>query len=185
MKPSHRQGRRVEAKIPYPRWQPDWLIGYYRRLATDSNSRIEVKLCRAACGGLSSRGMAASRRVHPGQELSHRVGGVMRTRRAHEVETVLGVWQLRVNHGGLRDSAHRGDELARFADRVALIDGDRSYLYADIDRLSTNLALNVLTEGFLHHKFLQEPDELPAAVTVGADPVVATVHRDRRHHRRV
>src|ERR1039458_3261068 len=36
---------------------------------------------------------------------------------------------------------------ARFADRVALIDGDRSYLYADIDRLSTNLALNLLELG--------------------------------------
>ncbi len=34
-----------------------------------------------------------------------------------------------------------GAMFARFADRVALIDGERTYEYADIDRLSTNLAL--------------------------------------------
>ena len=36
---------------------------------------------------------------------------------------------------------------ARYAQRVALIDGDRSYTYADVDRLSTNCALNLLEFG--------------------------------------
>lgn len=35
----------------------------------------------------------------------------------------------------------------RFADRVALIDGTRRYTYADIDRLTDNLALNLLELG--------------------------------------
>ena len=32
----------------------------------------------------------------------------------------------------------------RYASRVALIDGERRYSYADIDRLSDNLALNLV-----------------------------------------
>ena len=35
----------------------------------------------------------------------------------------------------------------RFADRVALIDGDRQFTYRDIDRSSDNLALNLLELG--------------------------------------
>jgi 2,3-dihydroxybenzoate-AMP ligase len=35
----------------------------------------------------------------------------------------------------------------RYADRVALIDGDRRYTYRDIDRLTDNLALNLLELG--------------------------------------
>jgi 2,3-dihydroxybenzoate-AMP ligase len=35
----------------------------------------------------------------------------------------------------------------RFADRVALIDGDRQYTYRDIDRITDNLALNLLEVG--------------------------------------
>ncbi len=36
----------------------------------------------------------------------------------------------------------------RFADRVAVIDGERQFTYRDIDRLSDNLALNLLELGF-------------------------------------
>ena len=35
----------------------------------------------------------------------------------------------------------------RYADRVALIDRDRSITYAELDRLSSNLALNLLGVG--------------------------------------
>src|SRR5204863_2489164 len=35
----------------------------------------------------------------------------------------------------------------KYADRVALIDGERTYTYADIDRLTDNLALNLLELG--------------------------------------
>ena len=35
----------------------------------------------------------------------------------------------------------------RFADRVALIDGDKKFTFADIDRITTNLALNLLELG--------------------------------------
>ena len=35
----------------------------------------------------------------------------------------------------------------RYADRVALIDGDLSYTYAELDRVTTNLALNLLELG--------------------------------------
>ncbi|MGH6969713.1 MAG: AMP-binding protein, partial [Stellaceae bacterium] len=52
--------------------------------------------------------------------------------------------------GYWRDRSLR-DEFAgvwtRFADRVALIDGARRYRYADIDRLTDNLALNLLALG--------------------------------------
>jgi 2,3-dihydroxybenzoate-AMP ligase len=37
---------------------------------------------------------------------------------------------------------------ARYAERVALIDGPRQFTYAEIDRLSDNLALNLLALGF-------------------------------------
>jgi 2,3-dihydroxybenzoate-AMP ligase len=40
-----------------------------------------------------------------------------------------------------------GEVFARYADRVALLDGERSYTYADVDRISTNLALNLLELG--------------------------------------
>jgi 2,3-dihydroxybenzoate-AMP ligase len=36
----------------------------------------------------------------------------------------------------------------RFADRIALIDGERQFTYRDIDRISDNLALNLLELGF-------------------------------------
>ncbi len=35
----------------------------------------------------------------------------------------------------------------KFADRVALVDGDQHFTYAELDRLTTNLALNLLTLG--------------------------------------
>src|SRR5437764_12455967 len=35
----------------------------------------------------------------------------------------------------------------KYADRVALIDGERQYTYADIDRITDNLALNLLELG--------------------------------------
>ena len=40
------------------------------------------------------------------------------------------------------------DVFKRYADRVAIIDRDRSFTYADIDRMSENLALNLLQIGF-------------------------------------
>lgn len=40
------------------------------------------------------------------------------------------------------------DVFNRYADRVAIIDRDRSFTYADIDRLTENLALNLLQLGF-------------------------------------
>jgi 2,3-dihydroxybenzoate-AMP ligase len=36
----------------------------------------------------------------------------------------------------------------RFADRIALVDGERQYSYRDIDRITDNLALNLLELGF-------------------------------------
>ncbi len=35
----------------------------------------------------------------------------------------------------------------RYTDRVALVDGDHVYTYTDIDRITTNLALNLLEMG--------------------------------------
>src|ERR1041384_3390560 len=35
----------------------------------------------------------------------------------------------------------------KYADRVALIDGDRQFTYADVDRITDNLALNLLELG--------------------------------------
>jgi 2,3-dihydroxybenzoate-AMP ligase len=75
---------------------------------------------------------------------------------------------------------------ARFADRVALIDGDRSYLYADIDRLSTNLALNLLELGLkpLDRVVVQLPNVAEFVILyfalqkIGAIPIAALVtHR--------
>jgi 2,3-dihydroxybenzoate-AMP ligase len=52
-----------------------------------------------------------------------------------------GYWRDR----SLRDEF--ADVWVRFADRVALIDGERRYTYADIDRITDNLALNLLELG--------------------------------------
>ena len=38
----------------------------------------------------------------------------------------------------------------RYADRVALIDRDKSITYPELDRLSTNLALHLLGAGLCH-----------------------------------
>ena len=39
------------------------------------------------------------------------------------------------------------DVFQRYADRIALIDGDTVYTYAELDRVSSNLALNLLELG--------------------------------------
>lgn len=52
-----------------------------------------------------------------------------------------GYWQDK----SLRDEFAAG--FAKFSDRVFLVDGDRQYTYADIDRISDTLALNLLELG--------------------------------------
>jgi 2,3-dihydroxybenzoate-AMP ligase len=44
-------------------------------------------------------------------------------------------------------AAEFAEVFARFAERTALVDGERIYTYADVDRLSTNLALNLYALG--------------------------------------
>jgi 2,3-dihydroxybenzoate-AMP ligase len=75
---------------------------------------------------------------------------------------------------------------ARYAERVALIDGERSYEYADIDRLSTNLALNLLELGLkpLDRVVVQLPNAAEFVILyfalqkIGAIPIAALVtHR--------
>ena len=44
-------------------------------------------------------------------------------------------------------AAEFADVFARHADHIAVIDRDRRFTYADIDRASTNLALNLLDLG--------------------------------------
>src|SRR5262245_31749790 len=75
---------------------------------------------------------------------------------------------------------------ARYADRVALIDGERRYSYADVDRLSDNLARNLIALGFkpLDRVVLQLPNVAEFVVLyfalqkIGAIPVAAlATHR--------
>ena len=74
----------------------------------------------------------------------------------------------------------------RFADRVALIDGERRYRYADVDRQSDNLALNLLALGMrpLDRVVLQLPNVAEFVVLyfalqkIGAIPIAAlATHR--------
>jgi 2,3-dihydroxybenzoate-AMP ligase len=74
----------------------------------------------------------------------------------------------------------------RFADRVALIDGERRYSYADVDRLSDNLARNLIALGFkpLDRVVLQLPNVAEfvmlyfALQKIGAIPIAAlATHR--------
>jgi len=62
-------------------------------------------------------------------------------------------YAARYRAGGYWEDRSLRDEFAavfaRYAERVALIDGERSYTYADVDRLSTNLALNLVELGLL------------------------------------
>lgn len=75
---------------------------------------------------------------------------------------------------------------ARYADRVALIDRDRSFTYADIDRLTDNLALNLLQLGLkpLDRVVVQLPNVAEFVILyfalqkIGAIPIAAlTTHR--------
>ena len=74
----------------------------------------------------------------------------------------------------------------RYADRVAIIDRDRSFTYADIDRLTDNLALNLLQLGFkpLDRVVVQLPNVAEFVILyfalqkIGAIPIAAlTTHR--------
>jgi 2,3-dihydroxybenzoate-AMP ligase len=74
----------------------------------------------------------------------------------------------------------------RYAERVALIDGERSFTYAEIDRLSTNLALNLLDLGLepLDRVILALPNVAEFVILyfalqkIGAIPIAALVtHR--------
>jgi 2,3-dihydroxybenzoate-AMP ligase len=74
----------------------------------------------------------------------------------------------------------------RYADRVALIDRDRSFAYTDIDRLTDNLALNLLEVGFkpLDRVVVQLPNVAEFVILyfalqkIGAIPIAAlTTHR--------
>jgi 2,3-dihydroxybenzoate-AMP ligase len=73
-----------------------------------------------------------------------------------------------------------------YADRVAVIDRDRSFTYADIDRLTDNLALNLLEHGLkpLDRVVVQLPNVAEfiilyfALQKIGAIPIAAlTTHR--------
>jgi 2,3-dihydroxybenzoate-AMP ligase len=75
---------------------------------------------------------------------------------------------------------------ARFADRIALIDGERRYSYADVDRLSDNLARNLIALGFkpLDRVVLQLPNVAEFVILyfalqkIGAIPIAAlATHR--------
>jgi len=74
----------------------------------------------------------------------------------------------------------------RFSDRVALIDGNRSFTYSDVDRLSGNLALNLLAAGLkpLDRVVVQLPNVAEFVILyfglqkMGAIPIAAlTLHR--------
>ena len=74
----------------------------------------------------------------------------------------------------------------RFADRVALIDGEHSFTYAEVDRQSTNLALNLLDVGLqpLDRVILALPNVAEFVILyfalqkIGAVPIAALVtHR--------
>ncbi len=75
---------------------------------------------------------------------------------------------------------------ARYTDRVALIDGERRYRYADVDRQSDNLALNLLVLGMkpLDRVVLQLPNVAEFVILyfalqkIGAIPIAAlATHR--------
>jgi len=79
-----------------------------------------------------------------------------------------------------------GAMFLRYAERVALIDGERTYEYADINRLSTNLALNLLELGLkpLDRVVVQLPNVAEFVILyfalqkIGAIPIAALVtHR--------
>ena len=91
-----------------------------------------------------------------------------------------GYWQDR----SLRDEF--AGVFAQFAGRVALNDGERSYTYADVDRLSENLALNLLELGLkpLDRVVVQLPNVAEFVILyfalqkIGAIPIAALVtHR--------
>ncbi len=74
----------------------------------------------------------------------------------------------------------------RYSDRVALIDGNRSFTYAEVDRLSRNLALNLLAAGLkpLDRVVVQLPNVAEFVILyfglqkMGAIPIAAlTLHR--------
>ena len=81
-----------------------------------------------------------------------------------------------------------GDVFARFADRVAIVDREKRVTYAEIDRTSTNLALNLLDLGLkpLDRVVVQLPNVIEfvylyfALQKIGAIPIAALV--SHRYH---
>jgi 2,3-dihydroxybenzoate-AMP ligase len=91
-----------------------------------------------------------------------------------------GYWQDR----SLRDEF--ADVFARFAARTAMVDGERRLTYAELDRASTNLALNLLAYGLrpLDRVVVQLPNVFEFVILyfalqkIGAIPIAAlTGHR--------
>ena len=91
-----------------------------------------------------------------------------------------GYWQDR----SLRDEF--AEVFAKYAERVALVDGERSFTYAEVDRRSTNLALNLLEIGLkpLDRVVVQLPNVAEFVILyfalqkIGAIPIAALVtHR--------
>src|SRR5579875_1405192 len=86
-----------------------------------------------------------------------------------------GYWQDR----SLRDEF--APVFANYASRIALIDGERQFTYADIDRISDNLALNLLALGVrpLDRLVLQSPNVAEVVLLyfalqkIGAIPIAA------------
>src|SRR4051812_6699847 len=86
-----------------------------------------------------------------------------------------------------RSLAHElGEVLRRYANRVAVIDGERTFRYRELDELSTNLALNLLGEGLqpLDRVVVQLPNVAEFVILylalqkIGCIPVAAlTQHR--------
>jgi 2,3-dihydroxybenzoate-AMP ligase len=82
--------------------------------------------------------------------------------------------------------AEFADVFTRHANRVALLDGDRAFTYAEVDRQSTNLALNLLERGLrpLDRVVVQLPNVAEFVILyfalqkIGAIPIAALVtHR--------
>src|SRR5918911_2134679 len=80
------------------------------------------------------------------------------------------------------------ERFARFADRVAVIDGDQQVTYAELDAASTRLALNLLDAGLrpLDRVVVQLPNVLEFAYLyfalqkIGAIPIAALA--SHRYH---
>ena len=159
-----------------------------RHRAVWAGARVESER-RAAHAALRPCSLASQRAYATGQEAIHPAHDVARAQRVEHLEGVLGVRQLGVADGGLRDRAQQRDEVTRVAHRHQRV--ERTVDHEEGRRVAAHAAhrrralegVAILRELLLEHDALDEAHEAaPRIEALAIGEVVDAVERDGGLH---